>query len=253
MRYFILLYFLVFSFLPLFAQQKESKILNGKILAEYGDLNDIYVINSKTEKGILTEKGGYFSLNASVGDTLLFSSVQYKANKVVLTEKDFEKTLFFVKMQPIMHQLREVMVFQYKHINAVDLGIIPKGQKTFTPAERKLNTASNPYVVANSDGTAGGKMTLDPLFNAISGRTAMLKKVVEVEKKEFSIAKTEDYFDENYFVEKLKIPKEYVKAFEFYIVEDIDYAEAIKTKNETLARFIMGELAIKYLKLLEGK
>ena len=77
--------------------------------------------------------------------------------------------------------------------------------------------------------------------------------VVEVEKKEFSRAKTEDYFDESYFIEKLKIPKEYVKAFQFYIVEDSGYAEAIKAKNKTLARFRMGELAIKYLEMLEGK
>ena len=152
-----------------------------------------------------------------------------------------------------MHKLREVMVFQYKHINAVAMGIIQKKKKNYTPAERKLNTASNPYIVGNTDGTSGGKMTLDPLFNAISGRTAMLKKVVEVEKKEFSRAKTEDYFDENYFIEKLKIPKEYVKAFQFYIVEDSGYAEAIKAKNKTLARFRMGELAIKYLEMLEGK
>jgi hypothetical protein len=152
-------------------------------------------------------------------------------------------------MEPIMHQLREVMVFQYKHINAVAMGIIPKGQKTYTPAERKLNTASNPYAEFKS----GLVMNTDPIINAISGRTAMLKKVVEVEKKEFSRAKTEDYFDENYFIEKLKIPKEYVKAFQFYIVEDSGYAEAIKAKNKTLARFRMGELAINYLEMLKGK
>jgi hypothetical protein len=247
MRYLIALFILITTILTSFAQQGET--LNGKVLAEYGDTNAVYVINSRTENGILTEKGGYFSINASVGDTILFSSVQYKANKVILKQGNFEKALFFVKMEPIMNQLREVMVFQYKHINAVAMGIIPKGQKTYTPAERKLNTASNPYTAFKS----GLVMNTDPIINAISGRTAMLKKVVEVEKKEFSRAKTEDYFDENYFIEKLKIPKEYVKAFEFYIVEDTEYAEAIKSKNKTLARFRMGELAIKYLDLLDGK
>jgi hypothetical protein len=251
MRYLIALFLLISTTLTSFAQQGET--LNGKVIAEYGDTNAVYVINSRTEKGILTEKGGYFSINASVGDTILFSSVQYKANKVILKQKDFEKALLFVKMEPIMNQLREVMVFQYKHINAVAMGIIPKGQKTYTPAERKLNTASNPYMTGNVDGTTGGSIGLDPLFNMMSGRTAMLKKVVEVEKKEFSRAKTEDYFDESYFIEKLKIPKEYVKAFQFYIVEDSGYAEAIKAKNKTLARFRMGELAIKYLEMLEGK
>lgn len=70
MRYLIALFLLISTILTSFAQQGET--LNGKVIAEYGDTNAVYVINSRTEKGILTEKGGYFSINASVGDTILF-------------------------------------------------------------------------------------------------------------------------------------------------------------------------------------
>jgi hypothetical protein len=48
-------------------------------------------------------------------------------------------------------------------ITAESLGIIPYGQKKYTPAERKLYTA-----------TSGGG--IDGLLNTISGRKAMLKK-----------------------------------------------------------------------------
>ena len=42
-----------------------------------------------------------------------------------------------------MNQLKEVIVFQYKNINAVALGIISKNQRGYTPAERKLATTSS--------------------------------------------------------------------------------------------------------------
>jgi hypothetical protein len=243
--------FLLFSMISL-AQTNPDKILNGKVISDYGDNNGIYVINlnpTSGQKVSITEKGGFFFFPASVGDTIMFSSISHKGLKIKLEEKDFQKSLFFVKLQPIMNHLKEVVVVKFKHINAEDMGIIPRGQKTFTPAERKLNTASNPYMTFKS----GLTFSADPLLNAISGRTAMLLKNLEVEKKEFSIAKTEDLFDESYFTNKLKIPLEYVKGFQFFIVEDEEYSIAIKAKNKTLAQFRMGELAFKYLDLISEK
>jgi hypothetical protein len=66
--------------------------------------------------------------------------------------------LLFLKMTPIMNQLNEVMVYQYKNINAEALGIIPMGRKTYTPAERKLKAATG------WSGQGGG-VSIDPLFN----------------------------------------------------------------------------------------
>jgi hypothetical protein len=249
---FLKISFLLFSMISL-AQTNPEKILNGKVIADYGDLNGIYVINLNPEasgqKVSITEKGGFFNFPASVGDTLMFSSINYKGLKIKLKEEDLQKSLFFVKLHPIMNQLKEVVIVKFKHINAQDMGIIPRGQKTFTPAERKLNTASNPYMAFKS----GLSFSAYPLLNALSGRTAMLEKIVEVEKKEISIAKTEDLFDENYFVEKLKIPLEFIKGFQFFIVEDEGYSKAIKAKNKTLAQFRMGELALNYLDLISEK
>ena len=52
-----------------------SKKINGKVTADYNDLESIYIVNLKTEKSTLTERGGYFSINASVGDTIMLSLI----------------------------------------------------------------------------------------------------------------------------------------------------------------------------------
>jgi len=236
----------ILFFLVTFVQGQTaaiSKKINGKVTSSYNDLEGIYLINLKTEKSTLTEHGGYFSINASVGDTLLFSSVQFKGLKVALKESDFTSTIFFVKMEPIVRFLNEVKINEFKNINAVSLGIISPFTKHYTPAQRKLFTATS----------GGGILPVDPIINWLSGRTAMLKKEVEVEKKETLMDKVDGWFETKYFTQTLKIPAEYVKGFEYYIVEDAKFAEAVKSKNKTMATFIMNELAVRYNSLLREK
>lgn len=227
-----------------------NRKLNGKVTSSFSDLEGIYLINNRTKESTLTEHGGYFSIQARVGDTLVFSSVQFKAAKVALKEVDFNGELFFVKMYPIVRFLNEVRINEYKNINAVSLGIISPNTKHYTPAERKLYTANGGG--SNQFGL-NTIVSTDALINAISGRTAMLKKEVEVEKKETLMDKVEGWFDKKYFTQNLKIPEEYVKGFLFYLVEDPKFTAAMKSKNKTMATFLMNDIAVKYNQLLKDK
>lgn len=249
----------VFVFLFLIASKTLAQattpiLLEGKVIADMSNLEGIYVIDLKTEKDAITDKSGYFSLPASVGDTILFSAVQFKKLRVVLTEKSFEKESFFVKMEPIINQLKEVVVRNgYDNINAVALGIIPKGQKKFTPAERKLYGATDFSTTPNTDGTSGGSISVDPIFNFLSGNTRKLKQELEVEKKESHLKQLENLFDRHHFVDKLKIPAEYVKGFEYFAVEDKQFAVVLDSKNKTEIEFLLAELAVKYNELIAGE
>jgi hypothetical protein len=100
---------------------------------------------------------------------------------------------------------------------------------------------------------AGGSIGLDPILNAISGRTAMLKKELKIEKKEYLLKKIEYMFKEEYFLENLNIPKEYLRGFWYYAVEDQKLEEALNAKKKMMARFIFSDLANKYLELLTTK
>ena len=223
------------------AQETVRTKLNGKISANIPDLEGIYVVNLMTEKSTITEKEGYFSINASPCDTLLFSSIQLEGIKVCLEQKDFQKDLFFVKMKAMISQLKEVIVRRYDNINAVSLGIVPNSQKKTTPAERKLATASSGRL---------NPMGLDPFLNLLSGRTAMLKKELAVEKKEFYLKQLDQMFEENQFKNNLNIPAEYIKGFEYYAVENERFTDILKSGNKITTEFLMGELAIKYNEII---
>lgn len=54
-------------------------------------------------------------------------------------------------------------------------------------------------------------------------------------------------FKDEYFLENLKIPKEYLRGFWYYAVEDQKLEEALNAKKKMIARFIFSDLAVKYL------
>ena len=151
---------------------------------------------------------------------------------------DIASELFVVRLENRVNQLQELVIIDYRHINAESLGLVPKGQKQYTPGERKVYTATN---------------GVDGLFNALNGKTKMLKKVVEVEKKEKLMDKINYIYTEDDIVKQFKIPEDYVRGFIFYIVEDRSFAQAIKDKNDTMARFLMSGLATKYLELIKDE
>lgn len=228
-----------------FIQAQESKtILKGKIKANTTELEGVYVINLRNEKSVITEKEGFFSVEALPGDTLLFSAIHLKQVRIVIEQRDFQEELFLVKMESQITQLKEVVVKKYDNINAVSLGISPKGIKKYTPAERRLATASSMRL---------NPMGFDPIINAISGRTKMLKKELEVEEKLSFISKIENMFDEDYFKNVLKIPTEYIKGFQYYVVENERFTNVLKSQNKTSIEFLMGELAEKYKELISGE
>ena len=241
-----LIAFVVLSITPQSALGQVRRVVKGKVSAFANNLQGVYVINLQSGKDVLTEENGYFSIPVTPGDTLVFSSIRFKARKWAVAADDPDKGLLVVRLEPTMQQLDEVRVMQYKNINAEALGIIPKGQKKYTPAGRKLRTATGYDAQIGLNTTA----TLDPVFNLLSGRTAELRKNIGVEHKERLLDKLDAWYEPAYFVEKLGLPEYHVKGFQFYIVENPSFAKAMNNHNKTMATFLMGELAVKYKEIL---
>ncbi len=243
----LLIAFVAFSIAPnMVIAQHSRRTLKGKVSAFANDLQGIYVINPQTQKSEMTQDNGYFSIVAAVGDTLVFSSIRFRGRKVAVQHDDFEKGLLVVRLDPMMQQLDEVQIMRYKNIDAVSLGIIPKGQRTYTPAERKLKAGTDYETKIGLNASA----SLDPLLNAISGRASELRKNVEVEKKERLMEKIANWYDTDYFTQKLALPEEHVRGFQFYIVENASFVKALNHQDKTMATFLMGELAVQYKQLL---
>lgn len=230
-----LLLFLIFS-VPFFGFAQNVKVLKGQIVADSKDLGGINVGNLSSKKEVSTNAQGVFLIYAKTGDTLLFTSVHLKSKKIIIEKDDFDYLPFLVKMELKVTQLKEVVV--ENNINAVSLGIVPKGMKTYTPAERRYYTAT----------TGSGLLSVDAILNAISGRTSMIKKEIVVERNQKVQNRLGNMYDEAFFIKELNIPQEYVEGFIVYAGENKRITAAVKDKNKTLTTFLLGEIATEYLK-----
>ncbi|MCV2486369.1 carboxypeptidase-like regulatory domain-containing protein [Flavobacterium sp. SH_e] len=235
------------------SQTQDRAILSGKVVSNTSDLEGIYVINAQTEETVTTDASGSFAILAKPNDILVFSSISFKEKRILLKPEDFSNLNFMVNLSMVMYQLQEVVVKKYDNISAEKLGIIPAGQKKYTAAERKLETATALNATANGGGMVGGSISADPLLNFFSGRTAMLKKEVAVEKKEFFMKLLENMFSIDHFIDRLKIPAEYVKGFEYYAIENEKFTIILNSKNKTSTEFLLGELAVKYKEIIASE
>lgn len=241
--------YLILLMLSQFVFSQEAKLLKGKIVVKDATVEGVKVVNLVTEKEVKTNSKGEFSIWVKPEDLLLFSAVHLDYMRKFIEEEDYNSELLIIQMTSKVTELDEVVVRDYSRINAVSLGILSKPAKIYTPAERRLQTATGLYATANVGTMMGGSIGLDPLINWISGRTAKLKKEVEAEKKEFMLQKMNNLYDENFYTDKLKIEKESIKAFQYYAIYDKRFIDALNSKNKALSTFVLVGLAIQFKKI----
>lgn len=220
-----------------FGQLISQKEIRGKVNSDTIAVAGINVLNTTNEKSTVTDSYGLFSLFVKEGDVLVFSAVNLVTLHRRISAVDLKANLISIQMVPKRIELQEVVIDKNSQITAESQGIIPYGQKKYSPAERKLYTA-----------TSGGG--IDGLLNTISGRKAMLKKEIEVSKKELSLERIDAVFKEEYYIKTLKISKEHIRGFQYYCIEDAGFVEALKSKNKTLITFLIIGLAEKYNQII---
>lgn len=230
---------LVMTFPICSAQSLGEKVFYGKIIADSLAVESVNVLNSRTGYTVTSDEKGLFQINVKIGDALVLSAVNLETRRKMIREEEMKSDLIIIKMVARVNELNEVNVNENSQINAVNLGIIPAGQKKYTPAERKLYTAQSGM--------------LDPVLNAISGRTNMRKKEVVVERKERLLLKLDGLYEDKFYIETLKIPEIYISGFQYYIIEDNDFVRALEAKNKTLILFYIKKLALNYNEIISSE
>ena len=240
-----LLFFIMALLVPSLLFAQERKVLRGRVTAGNIIIKGREVINLSSQGETKTDSLGNFYIKAAVSDTLqIRSSISY-LGRIIVKEGDF---ITIIAVDLGSFELEEVVIDRY-NVNAESLGLVPEDQKQYTPAERRLKTAGD-FKPIHLLGILGGSLPVDPIINAINGRTKRLKKEVEIERKEFLMAKINGIYTYDEITKEFNIPEEYVSGFIYYVVEDSEFAKAMKNKNETLAKFLMSGLSVKYIELI---
>lgn len=223
---------LLFLFISTFVFAQKSVKIKGIIYVADAKVSSVHVINLNTEEEVISDVNGIFQIDVHAEDLLVFSANHLDYMRKIIDEDDIKSGTIKVEMTSKSNMLDEVEIKNYNRINAVSLGILSKPAKKYTVAERRVYSATSGPV--------------DILVNMLSGRTAMLKNELELEKKDFALKHLDGLYPESFYTQTLKIPKEDIGGFHYFIVEDFKLQEALKGKNSFLVTFLMIKLATDY-------
>ncbi|MBC32132.1 MAG: hypothetical protein CMH48_14970 [Muricauda sp.] len=236
-------------FQPALAQNTPVKDLQGRVLANGEDVTGVVVRNATSKKATITDARGHFSIPVKLNDTLVFLAVQFKSKKLPVTRLIYNTSFVNVPLEPFVNELQEVVVQPFdltgdlskdadklelpQDVSAEALGLPNARQKIPTQSERKLQEASKMAFTGSAGGFgAGGALSLNPLINAITGRTKMLKKRVAIDRKYAQTERVQQSIVDSLFIDTLKIPKDRIADFMYFCEADPGFSGVVNSGDQ---------------------
>ncbi|MDR0229581.1 MAG: hypothetical protein LBI72_11055 [Flavobacteriaceae bacterium] len=239
---FILTFLLFFVVFGVYSQNRQ--MVSGKVVSRSKKLEDIYVSNLSTGDATMTSKGGYFYIKAQPKDTLMFAGAYFIGYRHILDEVDMKRDMFLIPLEPneMTTQLDEIIIRKF---SAIDMGLIPRNTRMYTPMEKQLYTATS----------GGGIIPVSAIINLISGRTAMLKKALKYEKQEMRKDAYLSIVSENRLFSDYGIPSDYAVGFAYYVANDSQMMPLLNStyRNKDQIESRTKELALEFIELLQEK
>lgn len=230
--------FFFFCSSALWSQDFFSGPISGKVVQGTRGIADVHVMNISSSTATITNPLGNFAITASVGDSLVFSAIQLERKTIVVNAEIMESQSLVVYMEDRINLLDEVILRPYnlsgelsrdmqnakkeKVYVASTLGLPNAYVKPRTLADRRLFEAT----------TGGGLVPLNPVINAITGRTKYLKKVLETERKYARTERVMAFFPDSIYVSELRIPKNRISDFMYFCEVDAQFSSLVDTRDK---------------------
>ncbi len=243
-------FYILNLFCPLLLIAQQRTVISGKVVYGNYKTNPLLVVNVNAEKETYTDSLGNFTITARTGDLFAVSGINIRPKKIRYTPDLVKGNIFTIPIQVQATQLDEVVINR-SNISAESLGIVLKNQKTYTTIERRLATVGD-FKPIHLLGLLAGSLQVDPIINAINGKTKLLKKQIAIEAQQRLIEKIKDMYTPQEITDKFKIPGLHTEGYLYYISEDETLAKAVNEYNRSGCEFAMSRLASQYLKIIEN-
>ena len=250
--YFGLLFLLTYCSVS--GQTFVSQTMEGRVYSQDGDVAATHVMNRTTNKATITDNNGFFSIQAKLNDTIVFSAIQYQRREIVVTAALLASKFFSVAMAESLTVLDEVIVMPYNLtgdmtrdadrlridpvMTASTLGLPNAYVKPPTQAQRKLFEATS----------GGGLIPLNPILNGISGRTKYLKKLVAIEQVYARTERVRAFYIDSLITADLKIPAPKIDDFMYFCEVDPNFQATVDTQDRLKIWEMMRQKSLVYRK-----
>ncbi|PSG91626.1 hypothetical protein [Aurantibacter aestuarii] len=243
--------FIIFFIIPILGSSQIIEI-SGKIEGK-DDLDGIHVINKTSNYYAVTTVTGDFKIKVKTNDTIVFSSILYKLKEVVVTPIIYKSKYLSTVLETFVNDLDEVTLGKVltgnlsldvanqgnkKQINFADVGIPGYTGKPLTQSARRLKEASNFMpTVGGGFGGGGVGLQINPIINAITGRTKELKQRVLLENKTSLLEKIKSQFAATFF-ESYELPEDKREEFFLYCSDQPNFIAQTRTLDLNTVLFL---------------
>jgi len=186
MRIFISL-LIVFSTTFIIAQEGESAPIledfNAIVINAQTDepLESVHVVNLNQVVGTITNEDGKFSIRAAVNDTLYFSYLGFKSQKIRVTNDMFKFKDTKIALTELAYALEEVIVSPYQLTGYLEIDV--KNLPINTAYQYSISGLSKSYEAGNKSPSAVSKVLgailnpADLLRNLFGKRPNQMRKL----------------------------------------------------------------------------
>jgi hypothetical protein len=234
------------------SQEVDVVEIVGQVESE-ASIADIHIINKTNEKFAVSNSEGKFVISAKLQDTLLISSVQHKLKTVYITEQIIHEKKLVVTLEIEINALDEIILGRIltgdidadignmgnTPVTSMSVGIKSYTGKPKTPSERRLNEAT----------TGGGIIPLNPIINAINGRTKQLKAHILFEEKDALLFKIRAKFSEDFFI-TYPLDEDLRMDFFYFCSDDLNFLKRCKNRTDFGILIYLTEKYEAYMKNL---
>ncbi|MDT0557579.1 hypothetical protein RM697_02890 [Ichthyenterobacterium sp. W332] len=223
MRFFLFIFLLNITTVPLIAQN-----ITGKVYDAETTVKGIKVINISQNSFTVTDSHGNFSIAAKVNDTLSFQSLFHYKQDIVINETHFEG-IFVFELKKIVNELDEVFLSKEPEQPLFE----EKSYNTNLKQTIQNDIKKNPHLYRPQSMNQGVDLiALLSLVGKLFKNKRKAQKVIvrPITYEQWSILfNTNPLINNEYLQHELKIPKEYLVLF-------IEYCSAKELPSSLLKK-----------------
>ncbi|PHS65857.1 MAG: hypothetical protein COB12_06430 [Flavobacterium sp.] len=222
-----------FYFLSITISTAQYVNVKGKVVNDF-DIEGIHVLNKTSKYNTITNQFGEFELRVQFQDTLLFSSIKFELQEIVISEENISSKLIEITLTEIINELDEVVVgntltgnlaYDIKNIKTEeDIDFDDVGIPGFKgiPQERIVPIAMAAFPT---------NINIEALYKHISGYYKKLKIKRKWTSENASAVKIINYYGLPFFEDAHGLPQNRVYDFILFCIETSSIQSDFKRQN----------------------
>lgn len=236
---------------------QKYKLLTGYVFDSETPISNIHVINTSRGNAEVTDINGLFEISVSIGEKLVFSSIQYEKYELIITENIFSSKEITIYLKGFVNELDEVIVTNNPLTGNLKFDLLESGleeKQNFDDfgipgfkgvRQEKIRNATQLLLGLGTS----LQIDVEAVYKHISGYYKRLKKRRSLESKFVSIFSIIKFYGLIFFIENYNIGDNQVYDF---ILGCSENSDIIHYFNQDLHQKVIQELDT-YIKIYNNE